>query len=115
MRGRPSTRAGTALEVVTGLPPAPQCSGPDVQRYAQGAIRPGAWLSYDYYLTAGSEWHYVAAASDLVTVLHMKVCAAPACGCAAMSYACTHRMSPSSQHPPSPTRRQRAWRDMQRL
>jgi hypothetical protein len=56
-------------------PPVPQCAGPEVQSYAREAVRPGAWVAYDYYLAEGSEWNYVAAASELVTVLHMKVCA----------------------------------------
>ena len=109
MRALPSARAGTALEVVTSPPLVPRCSGPDVQRHARGAIRPGAWLAYDYYLTAGSEWHYVAAASDLVTVLHMKVCAAPAR--AATSYTCTLSDVPIV---PAPSLTPRAWHRAQR-
>jgi len=35
------------------------------------SIKAGTWASQEYYLTAGSEWTYTVASSELITVLHM--------------------------------------------
>ena len=98
MRAASSARAGTVMEVVTSTP-VPQCTGPEVQSYDREAVRPGAWVAYDYYLAAGSEWNYVAAASELVTVLHMKVCAE-------RSRTHLHAQQCRSSPPPPPLARQ---------
>ena len=63
--------AGTVLEACKAPPPAPACSGPSVHLNTKYSVKAGRWDSQEYYLTAGSEWAYTVASSELITVLYM--------------------------------------------